>query len=377
MAGIYIHIPFCRQACHYCNFHFSTSLHRTDDMVLAIINEIKTRKRHQMPQEIGSIYLGGGTPSLLTIPQLQSLIHTVTEHHQLSLDIEITLEANPEDITSDYLDAIQSLGINRLSVGIQSFEKEDLSTLNRAHTIDQSHKALELINGAQLRSYTIDLMFGLIGRSLADWEDNLQTALSYKPPHISCYNLTIEEQTAYAKWKSTGKIQESSDTLQHAQYELSHTILTSAGYDHYEISNYALEGHHAVHNTNYWRSIPYVGYGPGAHSYIDPIRSWNVANNALYIKNIHDPATYRSQEVLIESDRYNELIMLGLRTKWGINKTKLNQFSSQIKYHWDSVSRQLIQENILIENKTHFVLHPAWWYVSDDIAVTLFVAVDA
>jgi len=245
--------------------------------------------------------------------------------------------------------------------------------MNRAHNAEQSHEALSLINAAGLRSYTLDLMFGLINRTTIDWEANLITALSYDPPHISCYNLTIEEQTAFAKWKSSNKLTESKDAIQQEQYELAETILSSNGYNHYEISNYAKEGHQAIHNSNYWNKVSYIGYGPGAHSYSNGRRSWNIANNAKYIKSVVNNEDCRDSEKLSYADQYNELIMLGLRTKKGISKFELENQGENIKNHWETSAALLLEDGILMNNKKSYSLHPSWWYLSDNIAARLFL----
>lgn len=373
MAGVYIHIPFCLQACHYCNFHFSTSLSRMSEMINAICSEIENGNTSEVNSKLSSIYFGGGTPSLLSKRQLESILDSLAKKYTWDRTAEITLEANPEDITSQYLEDLKSVGINRLSIGIQSFDSGDLSYMNRAHNVEQSHSALRLINEAEFRSYTLDLMFGLINRKTKDWESNITTALSYKPPHMSCYNLTIEEQTAFGKWKTTGKLSESKDSLQQEQYNLAESMLISHGYDHYEISNYAQEGHHAIHNSNYWNKINYVGYGPGAHSYIDTVRSWNISNNNKYVTAIKDNINCQESETLSQEDQYNELVMLGLRTKKGIDKNKLENQEVQIKKHWDSFSKPLIEEGVLIDNQDSISLDSSWWYLSDDITARLFI----
>ena len=373
MSGVYIHIPFCRQACHYCNFHFSTSLSRKSEMVDAICAEILQRDISNYNQNLESIYFGGGTPSLLSKRELENILETLAAKFTWSASAEITIETNPEDISATYLSDLKSLGINRLSVGIQSFDAEDLSFMNRAHSAEQSYNALNLINEAAFRSYTLDLMFGLINRTAKEWEKNLRTALKYQPPHISCYNLTIEEQTAFAKWKADGNILESKDLLQKEQYDIAESILISQGYDHYEISNYALEGHHAIHNSNYWNKISYIGYGPGAHSFSNSVRSWNVANNSKYISAITDNISCQESEDLSQFDQFNELMMLGLRTKKGIAKKDILHQEPLIQKHWNSLSPELIKEGILIEGNDAFSLDPSWWYLSDEIASRLFL----
>ncbi|MFT6811080.1 MAG: oxygen-independent coproporphyrinogen-3 oxidase [Saprospiraceae bacterium] len=342
-------------------------------MIDAICKEIQQRDISNYNNTLGSIYFGGGTPSLLSKSELGNIFETLAKKFTWSESIEITLEANPEDISAAYLANLKSIGVNRLSVGIQSFDAEDLSYMNRAHSVAQSHSALNLINEEGFKSYTLDLMFGLINRTTQDWEDNLATALKYSAPHISCYNLTIEEQTAFAKWKSNGSLLESKDSIQKEQYDLAESILTSNGYAHYEISNYAIEGHNAVHNSNYWNKISYIGYGPGAHSYSNGARSWNVANNSKYIRAIDKNISCQESEELSQADQFNELIMLGLRTKKGIAKKDIEKQQPPIQKHWNALSADLLKEGILIEENEAFSLDHSWWYLSDDIASRLFL----
>ncbi len=372
MTGIYVHIPFCRKACHYCNFHFSTSLSRQDDMVQAICYEIAHRKLSRYDPLISSIYFGGGTPSLLGINSLKQILEALHRRFSYDKNIEITLEANPEDLHPGYLKNLKQIGINRLSIGIQSFLQDDLIFMNRVHNVQQSHSSIQNVIDVGFKSYTIDLMFGLINRSLDDWKKNIAIAMSYRPPHISCYNLTIEEQTAFGRWKKKGQLREEKDSHQLAQYEWTVAALTSHGYHHYEISNYALDGAKAIHNANYWQGVSYIGFGPGAHSYDGRIRSWNVAHNPHYIRDVKNETIYRQSEILTDADRYNECIMLGLRTSLGIAKTTINSFPKDIQQYWKKVSKPLLQQEILLESKCNYHLDPTWWYLSDDIATRLF-----
>ena len=268
MSGIYIHIPYCRQACHYCSFHFSTSIKNKANLVSSLIKEIELRHKELSQSTLDSIYLGGGTPSLLTDEELASIMKKIVTYWQIDGSTEITLEANPEDITKEKLTSWYSIGVNRLSIGIQSFHEDDLKYMNRAHNADQSHHALSLINSSPFKAVSADLMFGLIDRSLDDWAANLDIMLSYDLDHLSIYNLTVEEQTVFANWKLKNKLQESTSELQYEQYMLAEQKLSASGYDHYEISNYAKPKRQAIHNTNYWNRKPYLGIGPSAHSYI-------------------------------------------------------------------------------------------------------------
>ena len=372
MSGIYIHIPYCRQACHYCSFHFSTSIKNKATLVSSLIKEIELRHKELSQSTLDSIYLGGGTPSLLTDEELASIMKKIGSYWQIDGSTEITLEANPEDITKEKLTSWHSIGVNRLSIGIQSFHEDDLKYMNRAHNADQSHHALSLINSSPFKAVSADLMFGLIDRSLDDWAANLDIMLSYDLDHLSIYNLTVEEQTVFANWKLKNKLQESTSELQYEQYMLAEQKLSASGYDHYEISNYAKPKRQAIHNTNYWNRKPYLGIGPSAHSYIDGRRSWNVANNATYIKQLESNSYTPSTEHITEVDRYNELIMLGLRTKNGVKKSDLNQLSDRLQLHFYKTLEPKIKKNIIIANESHYRLDPDHWYVSDSISSELF-----
>lgn len=372
MSGIYIHIPYCRQACHYCNFHFSTSLKNKSALVSSLIKEIELR-HNELPQaKLESVYLGGGTPSLLTTEELSSVIDKISQFWQMDQHTEITLEANPEDITKDKLESWHSVGVNRLSIGIQSFHESDLKYMNRAHSADQSHEALTLIKASPIKAVTADLMFGLIDSTLDDWASNLDTMLLYDLDHLSIYNLTVEEQTVFAHWKLKQKLQEPTTELQYEQYKLADKMLSLSGYDHYEISNYAKPNRQAIHNTNYWNRKPYLGVGPSAHSYIGVTRSWNIANNAAYIKQIESDNFCPTAEVIKEAEWYNELIMLGLRTKKGIKKSDLDRLSKKLQLHFDKTVKPKINKSIILITEGHYRLNPDHWYVSDTISSELF-----
>jgi len=373
LSGIYIHIPFCRKACHYCNFHFSTSTQSIPQLIDAICDEIISKPiPSSINRDIQTIYFGGGTPSLLSESQLEKVLVTLKQEFNWDKSAEVTIETNPEDITAQYLDRLHQLGFNRLSVGIQSFNENDLQSMNRNHGAAQSHKALNLIQNSPIHNYNLDLMFGLFGRSIDEWRQNIKTALTYDPPHISCYNLTIEEQTAYQHLIKQRKIVESSDIDQSEQFRLAEGLLKDQGYSHYEISNYAKSGYQAIHNTNYWNRTPYMSYGPSAHSYDGYCRFWNVSNNQKYIQSIQDQTSLPEYDHLSEVSIYNEIIMLGLRTQKGISKNSLSKFPMFIRSKWNKSSSELISEGILIDTGDRIQLHRDWWYLSDAITVRLF-----
>ena len=342
------------------------------DLVKGIGREIQI-KGANFTNKITSLYFGGGTPSLLEIDQLAKIMEQIHDHFDLESDIEISLEANPEDISRSYLSGLKSLGINRLSLGIQSFDDGDLAFVNRGHSAQQAVNAIRTIQNSEIDAYSIDLIFGLIGSTFDTWKKNLDTVSEMDIPHVSCYNLTIEEQTVFANWLQKKLIIQSDDEYQLNQFLYTHNFLTDLGYDHYEISNYAKTGFFAVHNSNYWNGAPYIGIGPSAHSYYNEKRVWNVSNNALYIKQVSEGQQFWEEEDLTESDRYNEAIMLGLRTRKGLSKALLQSFSERVKDHFKSVSQTLLTEGLLDDSLTHYFIPIKKIFLCDSICSDLFL----
>lgn len=323
--------------------------------------------------KIETIYLGGGTPSLLTAQELEKIFLALSKEYEWDHHCEVTLEANPEDINPYYLSDLKSVGINRLSIGIQSFSQNDLHLMNRVHSALQSERALGWVNESEFDNYSVDLMFGLVNTTISDWQDNLEKAMSYDPPHISAYNLTIEEQTAFSKWVSQGKIKTPQEDVQFEQFKLAHDMLCSKGYDHYEISNYCQEGFIADHNTNYWKNKPYLGIGPAAHSYNGSMRRWNIANNSKYIKAILSESEAFESEILSSKDKYNEMIMLSLRTKWGVTKESIRGLDSETQNYFRANVEGLINKNLIRESTHSYYLTLDHWYMSDEISSQLFI----
>ena len=373
LAGIYVHIPYCRQACHYCNFHFSTNLKTVDPLVTALTKEIRHHSYELGQNQISTIYFGGGTPSLLDISQLGRIFEAIHASYYIASQLEVTLEANPEDINPDILRAWSEIGINRLSVGIQSFLDQDLVSMNRIHTAEQSISALDLIKEGPINNVTADLMFGLVDSTLEDWTHNLQKIVSFELPHLSIYNLTIEEQTVYAHQLKKRNLNVPREELQEQQYLLAEQILTEHGYDHYEISNYAKPGHRALHNTAYWDRAPYAGYGPSAHSFFNASRTWNPSNNARYISMIEEGTLERTSERLQIQDIYNEYIMLGLRRSKGVDESQIRSLGEEIWHkHLDNIA-PLIANHALVRMNERLVLPKDKWYMSDHLASELFM----
>jgi oxygen-independent coproporphyrinogen-3 oxidase len=328
MAGIYLHIPFCRQACHYCNFHFSTSLNRKNDFISALLKEIGTRQDYIGGESVGTVYFGGGTPSLLATEDIESILQELRSRFSLVEGTEITLEANPDDITTARLGAWRQAGINRLSIGVQSFFEDDLRWMNRAHDARQALDCIRLAQEEGFDNISIDLIYG--GPTLPDdrWQQNVEQAISMNIPHLSCYALTVEPRTALDTLIKKHKLTDVSPDDQARQFLLLMDWTAAAGYEHYEISNFARPGHRSRHNSAYWQGKKYLGLGPSAHSYNGSSREWNVANNAQYIA---APGLVREKEELTADQQLNEYIMIALRTIEGIDLATFAQRFGYLK----------------------------------------------
>ena len=317
-ASIYIHIPFCRKACHYCDFHFSTNLKYQQEMIDAICLELTLRSQELESKKIGTIYFGGGTPSVLNQGQLESIIETTSTHYELSSDLEITFEGNPDDLDRKYLQLLQDAGISRLSIGVQSFDESELQWMNRNHSASESRLILDLLENEFGYDYSADLIFGIPISKPGLWYRNLEIMTKYRVPHLSCYNLTVEPGTALHHMVVRGKIKTTNDQVSGDLFLGTSEYLTSQGYEHYEISNYAKNAKYSNHNMGYWFGNFYLGIGPGAHSYDGIKRSWNITNNAQYLEALDIGQLNQEVEHLTNTDRYNEGIMTGLRTQWGV-----------------------------------------------------------
>lgn len=374
MSGIYIHIPFCKQACHYCDFHFSTNLTQMDTMVRMLCEEIALRKTFFKDNSpIESIYFGGGTPSILQTHHLDLILNAIYSNFRLDIK-ELTLEANPDDLSTEKLKGFKKLGFNRLSIGIQSFDQQVLEFYNRAHSARESLRAIDLAKSAGFEKLSVDLIYGYPHHDHSIWQKDLLTALSLDPGHISSYALTIEPKTALGNWSKKGKFQEASEDFVAGQFELLVEESEKAGYVQYEISNFGKEGHFALHNSSYWKNIPYLGVGPGAHSYDGNSRGANIANNNLYIKKLQLGELPFEIEPMEKSDSCNEYILTSLRTIWG---TDLNYLKE--KFGVDLLSRQetillgLQKEDLIAITEDKITLSKKGKILADGIAASLFI----
>nr|WP_315159233.1 radical SAM family heme chaperone HemW [uncultured Flavobacterium sp.] len=382
--AIYIHIPFCKQACHYCDFHFSTSMKKKEEMVLALAKELQMRKSELLDctqsdknddefWEVETIYFGGGTPSVLTTEEIEFLIAEVYRHYNVIENPEITLEANPDDLTRERIVELSKTSINRLSIGIQSFFEDDLAMMNRAHNAAEAQKCLELAT-QYFDNISIDLIYGIPGMSITQWQQNIETALRFGVPHISSYALTVEPKTALNTLIQKGKIDAPKDEVAEAHFQILVETLEKNGFIHYELSNFGKENYFSKNNSAYWLGKKYIGIGPSAHSYDGISRSWNVANNGLYLKAIQQDQLPNEVEILSTADRYNEYIMTGLRTIWGVSLDRIEREFGQ--YYLDYLIKQsekFIKDELLsIENN---ILKPTskGKFLTDGIASDLFI----
>ncbi len=374
MSGIYIHIPFCKQACHYCDFHFSTSMKKKDDLIAALCNEIILRRSEiEDSSIINTIYFGGGTPTVLSVDELQLIIKTIYNNYNVSETPEITVEANPDDLTQEKIEALAKSKINRLSIGIQSFYEEDLLMMNRAHNAIEAKACLSMAS-RHFKNISIDLIYGIPNMSVDRWKQNIQLALDFGVPHISCYALTVEPNTALPKLIEKREIAPVDDELAQEHFDILITTLEHQGFEHYELSNFGKPGYFSKNNSAYWQGKPYLGIGPSAHSYHGKTRSWNINNNYKYIKALQQSKLPREIETLTTTDQYNEYVMTGLRTMWGVSLQKITQeFGITYKEYLLQQAQKSIEEHLLFLDKNTLFVTKKGKFLSDGIASDLFL----
>ncbi|MFK8298225.1 radical SAM family heme chaperone HemW [Capnocytophaga cynodegmi] len=379
MHSLYIHIPFCKQACHYCDFHFSTTLKRKSEMVSSICKELILRKQEASNSQLQTIYFGGGTPSILSFEELKTILQTIHENYNISPNAEVTLEANPDDFFRDsfsptqLLSNLKQLGINRLSIGVQSFYEEDLRLMNRAHNATQAE--LLLLEAPKFfDNITIDLIYGIPNMTDERWQSNIRKALSFGVPHISAYALTVEPKTALHKFIALGKVPNVNEQQAHSHFVSMISILEKEGFIHYEFSNFGKEGYFSRNNTAYWFGKKYMGIGPSAHSFNGTERSWNIANNIKYIEQIQKGIIPAEKEILSQNDRYNELIITRIRTMIGISVEEVETtFGKKYTDYLLLQAKKHITNGLLTINNKHLVTTTKGKFLSDGIAADLFI----
>jgi oxygen-independent coproporphyrinogen III oxidase len=373
VAGIYIHIPFCKQACHYCDFHFSTNQSQRTAMCKAIAKELALQANYLQGKQISTIYWGGGTPSLLTEAELRIILDSIYQHFSVDENLEQTLEANPDDLTKEKLVLFRSLGFNRLSIGIQSFDDDMLKFFNRAHSAVEALKCVELARESGFNNISIDLIYAIPGQSADDWKKTIQTALTLEPEHISAYSLTIEEKTVFGNWNKKGKLKPAEENDAAIHFTTLMDMLEQHGYEHYEISNFCKPGFYSRHNSSYWKQTHYLGVGPSAHSYNSVSRQANISNNSLYQKSIEAGTVPAEIETLTRENKINEYIFTTLRTSWGCDLSYLNE-----NHGYDLASNGILQkmkdQDWMIQLGTILYLTKKGKLLADQIASDLFIS---
>ena len=378
MAGLYLHIPFCRQACRYCDFYFTVSLRYMNDVVNAMIQELKLRSPDYRPYHFKSIYFGGGTPSVLDHHALVKLFETIYKYYHIEDEVEFTFETNPDDVNKEYLDQLKKIGVNRISLGIQSFREEDLRLMRRSHDALQAKASLDLIFNSGFVNVNADLIYGVPGMTTEDFEVNLMTMFDFPVPHLSAYHLTYEPGTVIDLWRQKKKITPVEEEQSLEQFKRLKMLSKVHSFEHYEISNFAKPGYRSIHNTNYWNFVPYIGIGPSAHSFHNNIRRWNIANNKRYIQALqHNEDGWYEEERLTRKDLYNEFILLSLRTAWGINLKELQKrFGDEyFQYTIEKASMQIDSGNLISENDA-FRLTEKGLFISDHVVGEFFIVDD-
>lgn len=371
MSGFYVHVPFCAKKCSYCDFHFSTRYEGyRDEMVASIAKEIIERKGESL-SPLNSLYFGGGTPSLLTHKELGFLIKTILENYNTAPLMEVTLEANPEDVNPDALNAWAKIGFNRLSVGLQSFKASDLKWMNRGHSTQEALKCVGLAHTAGFTDLSVDLMYGLPGLKKEEWLDHIQTVINAGVSHISAYCLTVEKGTLLSSQVKKGQRSVPEDNIIEQQYQQLVSLLRENGFEQYEVSNFAKNKRYSKHNSSYWQGISYIGVGPSAHSFKEGYRRWNVSNNNLYMKALKENNPYHEEEFLSSEEKWNELFLTGLRTKRGINKSQIERFGGLGKKEADVLNHYVL-EGKLEETAKSIMLSDSGFLFADGIAKDFF-----
>lgn len=374
MAGIYLHIPFCKQACYYCDFHFSTSLQYKTEMLEAMKHEISSQKSYLDKERIDTIYFGGGTPSLLQSEEINYLLDELFRNHEVENNAEITLEANPDDLNPARIKQLRQTPVNRLSIGIQSFFDDDLKWMNRAHRSIEAENAVKRAQDAGLDNITIDLIYGYPLLTDLKWQHNISQAFALQVPHISAYSMTIEPQTALASFIRKGKQPAMNEEQSARQFLSLMDAMESRGYEHYEISNFCIPNRYSKHNSNYWKGVKYLGIGPSAHSYNGHSRQWNIANNAKYMQYVMQNQIAFEIENLSDTDKVNEYVMTSLRTMWGLNLNKLALLHERAADDIKDAASEFISKGWLYHINETLTLTKSGKLYADHIAAELFIS---
>lgn len=376
MASLYLHIPFCKQACYYCNFHFSTGKKNMDQMIASLKKEMKLNQNYLGGEKIETLYFGGGTPSILHASDIEQLIDFVKNNFELNDNVEVTLEANPDDITEVNANAWLSTGVNRLSIGTQSFLDKDLKWMNRAHNAEQAIKSIKMVQQCGFNNINIDLIYGLPESTNDEWKKNLEQAIELQVQHLSCYSLTVEPRTALDYFVRSGNVKPVDEEKAALQFEWLMKVATENNFEHYEISNFAIAGMRSRHNSSYWLGKKYLGIGPSAHSYNGISRQWNAADNNFYISALLQNEIPYEIEILSPEEKFNEFVMIRLRTIEGISKTDLQNFETSFQEHFSEVAKSFIENGLIQISGNNFSLTNKGKLLADHIISELMIVKD-
>ncbi|MGE0018493.1 MAG: radical SAM family heme chaperone HemW [Draconibacterium sp.] len=372
MAGIYIHIPFCRQKCYYCDFYKTVNTSLLGRYLQALKTEILLRTNYLGGETVETLYFGGGTPSVLAEQDLSEIIGFVRGHFPISSGLEITLEANPDDLTTSYLQQIYNAGVRRLSIGIQSFQDEQLKKMNRRHDSGQAVEAIENAVNTGFNDISVDFIYGLPGLTNQQWKADLQKVFSLPVTHLSAYHLTYHEGTPFNTWLKKGTLKQLTETESISQFETLVALARENGFEHYEISNFARKGMYSKHNTSYWTGKKYLGLGPSAHSFNGYSRRWNVAHTEKYIKAIALNEAFSEEEILTDANRYNEYVLTRIRTIWGVSVGEIqNQFGEEKAAYFHENIEKYLRSGLAVQTGETVTLTPKGWFVSDEISASL------
>jgi oxygen-independent coproporphyrinogen-3 oxidase len=374
MRGLYIHIPFCKQACRYCDFCFYVSLHYMDELVDRLVDEMEIKGKKSGVEVLDTLYLGGGTPSLLHPRHLEKILNTAHRLFSFRDTPEITMECNPDDLDREYLSFLWNSGINRLSIGIQSFRQTELNLMRRTHSVIQATRSVMEAAGAGFTNITVDLIYGVPGQTAGAWESNVRKAISLPVEHISAYHLTYESGTVFDHWRKKGRITPVPEELSIEQYRIMRQLTAENGFDHYEISNFARKGSYSEHNMLYWSGKPYIGIGPSAHSFDGKNRNWNISSLKKYMELIRQGDSFTESEHLTRTDQYHDTLITALRTRQGIDPGYIEKrFGTETLQHFLQKSASFLERGVMVHAGPRIAIHPDHWFISDYILRELFM----
>jgi len=374
MRGIYIHIPFCRKACRYCDFFFTVSLQYLDKFVDSLVEEIRQKGEIISGKSLETLYLGGGTPSLLSPLHLEKVLNAISRYFTFEQDPEWTLECNPDDLGRTSLKTLYQMGFNRLSIGVQSFHQKDLELMRRSHHAGQAVRGIKEAAACGFDHLTMDLIYGLPGQSIQEWEQNMETALSLPVDHLSAYHLTFEPGTVFDHWRKKGRLAPVAEEGSLEQYRIMRERLLPGGFDHYELSNFARKGNYSKHNMLYWTGQPYLGLGPSAHSFNGQQRSWNISSLKEYMERVASGRTIDETEQLTRKERYHDYLITSLRTKWGADPGYIEQaFGTAFRNHFEKQARAYLESGRMIPRNGRLAMDPKQWLITDHVLRALFM----